>query len=466
MHTFIREIKKYKPCEVINQTSIISRQMLINNQSAAELEHFVKSNTIIDFYEKKGSLYLCAWHLNDICYQSIYNSSDFANNLQDENIFFDIYNKYINFDESLSEKYFETIDDEDKLFIIGFGITQKEFWYQTIGKAKPMRKRLKYIIKNSDIKVEKLLTEKYDLKYDQIDKILLILLSKSLRQTELNLPLKFIGKEINEKEYLNSINVLKILEIFSINYEGIRTSTLGVNQLYKTPIIYRGDNRYLFPNCYLILRLYSEGLYWIVRDICKEKKLQINSFLGISFEEYINKLLKYYLNGNQYKWIEKNNNYEQPDLMILSKNITLIIEIKFSIINISFRDFYFDYSKVEHMFQKYIKAINQVNNYQTEQNGKIIKLILSFEEFFMIDSILKPKVLSKMNIEYKNDIFFINIEDFETLIKELSENYNNFEKIIIEKCELEEKREYYKGVEFNQIYARNDIKRSTFVDYI
>ena len=129
-------------------------------------------------------------------------------------------------------------------------------------------------------------------------------------------------------------------------------------------------------------------------------------------------------------------------------------------LNISLQDTIFDLEKVDYWLESYVQAVKQLGETekQIDREGRIvIKLILFFDDLFIADSLVRERILKLYKEKTTetvdlNNVFMIDIGDFEMLIQVISINNELFNNVMRTKIEREENKDYSKGVEFKQIF--------------
>ncbi|GAH34017.1 unnamed protein product, partial [marine sediment metagenome] len=84
--------------------------------------------------------------LVDISYYAIKCSNDFRAKIPSEHDFLNLYSEFIACDEQFTASHYEKYEDQDKLFYILFGLSQKSFWFQEIHRLASMNTRFYHLL--------------------------------------------------------------------------------------------------------------------------------------------------------------------------------------------------------------------------------------------------------------------------------------------------------------------------------
>lgn len=127
--------------------------------------------------------------------------------------------------------------------------------------------------------------------------------------------LKYISKQVKTK----------------IDMESILQKVLGMSVdeylFLAKPIVKTDKGRYIIHNSYLVLKILSDGLYWVIRNYYYDIKSQLftNDF-GIYFEKYVENLFEFYLNDISYFKLNEIKWKKISDLVIELDKYIIIIE--------------------------------------------------------------------------------------------------------------------------------------------
>jgi hypothetical protein len=291
--------------------------------------------------------------------------------------------------------------------------------------------------------------------------------------------LLIIADKINKEHKNHTLeNLIKVRNYFVGNYGFYRDVQLIHNPFIFKPIIKTKTNNYIVSGIHIWFQKIIEGVYWIIRDFYFKKGSEyfLERF-GYYFEEYVNLLFEFYLQKYNYLKIpvEQKDGIKRADWFVFTNKYLLIIEQKSSLLPIKYKEENLDLKGLENFFLKTFKrGIEQL--YKTEMDCKdekriIIKLLLHFEYLNFGEGIVKEylkDICLKRNIfkaEVFQNLFFIEIDEFESLIQIISEDEEIFNKIIEKKIETNGIKNFQVGKEFHlTIQEYYDKKEIAFLE--
>lgn len=481
---FKNYIRKFKTCDLLYYFS---------KKSIESYKKDKKAFTFIDIpcYTKYGSplgkFPFCygQWELVQICYYSIKFSNDYrGKSINNDSDYYSLINQNKIYDESI-----ENIDknmDDIKLFEHLQCITNFQFDFQTLHVSSRFN-RLYEIIMNIN-KNDKFCKTK-DVCYIDFETIFenitgikiskfiniyffLILLSSSIGTPYILDIIKNIQFDIELLGFTKD-EILQVIEFQSRDYEFYRNSD-NWNLLKCYPIVKlkSKENNYIISNIYSLLYSFPESIYWILRNYYKEiKSNDFTNYFGYCFECYLTQLFeKYNINAEKLKE-SKVRRIKTPDWKIETTNYIFLIEQKSALFPINTRT----NTKQERFdeLEKYInnniiEAFKQLNSYQIESSDKtIIRICLTFEKIYTEENM---KLIVERNMNFSSDIdlnWIVNIDEFEILIQKLSDDENDFNRIIQKKITLEKNKDkngrnfetILKGYEYGYIHELNHFIR-------
>ena len=278
---------------------------------------------------------------------------------------------------------------------------------------------------------------------------------------------------VNQKEldrivkYTNPIlsneNVMDVITKNSITIEEIRNSPLGRQVFYSKPIIKLGDD-YIASNPYLLLALFTNSNYWVLRN--KYRALNSQNFtnaFGNYYEIYLQEVLSNCLTKDCFQRIEEDSNEKRADWYIKFGNYDFFVEQKSSLSLLGIKQSHPDVKAMKkHMIDNWGEAIQQLNTTQKFYNKQnAIKIILVYEDYY------KSKCLDelfRLHPELGNDnhYWLISINEFETLLQLCKSNPEMAEQIIQEKDNIETSRNY-KERELKQLFFKYKIEHNLYL---
>ena len=450
-------IRRFTTCDLLEYFSKISIKSYLNAE---------KGITTLDlpFYNKKtGGIGIIKgaeygqWELVQICYNSIKYGNDYIGNKVDESSFYHLIRENRIYQER-KEKVKEM--DDIKLFEHIQCLTNIQFDYQILdlfNQFNRMYQIVAYINKNSNYhQTKEVCYIDFENKFKEIMEIdlkkfiniyiLLILFSTA----RINANMFDIVKDIQfdtRKLGFSKDDMIKVIKLMSRDYNFYRKND-NWNSLRFYPIV-RADkdrNKFIISNIYSLLLSLPNTIYWIIRNYYND--ISSDAFIiyfGKCFEYYLEELLNYYNIKYEKLKESKKQGVKMPDWKIETEKFIFLVEQKSALFPIATRtsDKMERYSKIENYFNNtIIKAFEQLNAYEIKgSNKKVIRICLPFETIYMEENV-KYIVEKKMKFKYdKNSNWIVNIDEFEKLMDILSNDENEFNRIIEEKIYLEVKQD-------------------------
>lgn len=202
---------------------------------------------------------------------------------------------------------------------------------------------------------------------------------------------------------------------------------------------------------YLVLMLFADGLYWLIRDYYREKKWGqkfINAF-GDMFEDYFAEIADIYLPKGTWHKIptSKKKKEKSADYYVEFEEAIFLFELKSGLLGIEAKQQAPDVEKIDTFYNRNIlEAYEQLKRSEKVYQGKkpIIKIFLLYEnatntqiimssmpEIFAMDKGCYIMTIADLEIllsTYANDI-----KKFKDIIKALVQNENdenNYESVL------------------------------------
>lgn len=471
-YNFNNICKKYKLDDTLYKIGEITREMLTKRESVRYIPFSKKYGRIIF---SKGGMHVTPWDLMGLAYKLICNSNDYKyKSINDDKELLILLSEYKRYDDDISGKKLDILDEEDTLLFIMFGHSQQQFWYQNIGQIITQFNRnteiLLYIWKHigSSINIDQIVYDKLGFNSDILNKILVCLLALGLQETDLSNKEIFDFLKNSMPDYIYN-NVEKVIDLYSANYELFRKEkTLKENLFFTKPIIETDTNKRLIINHYLLVKLLSDGLYWIIRNHFNDKKSQefINDF-GRAFEIYLKDVLDYYLSEKSYYQPTNTKNHKIADWIIETDKFFIILEQKSTIASLTLKTAYPNMNNLRKYIEKFSEAFDQLNETEKAYKSKIgckkvVKLIVHYENLH-VQTVLKYEIQKGRNNNQEDlNIFFINIYELERLIYVLKNDIDIFYKVLERMIKVSSE---FSGEsrEFGQIMDEMKIKENDYL---
>lgn len=467
MKRLIKEINRYhleSLLKLINETTV---KMINNKRPILQVPVINK-----DIPNEKHVLYVSAWSLTDLAYLSIKNSKGKGKCTPWLRDLYSLINLYTGYDNEKSGLEYEKYDNsQDKLLSIMIGLSQKQFLYQQTYLLHNNYFRnseiFKKILEENALDINAIIIEKTGFNYEEFNDLLFALLTFGYKNGEISTI--NVEKSITEAfPHITEGNLLKVFDLYSSNYDEIKNSPMEENIFLTKPIIKIDTNKFIIVNSFLMLKLLSDGIYWQIRNYFFSKKSQefTNKF-GEYSEKYVLQVLERYINTNNFSKVSENSKEKIADWKIESQKYTLLVEQKSALASIKIKTLYPDLTELKKYIKKYEEAIEQLNS--TERKlalgcNKCVKMILYFENIY-VSEIFKDTLMKQLNLNYEDNsnLFFVSIEEFETLMFIYKVSVDLFDKIIGEKIELEKNNSPLTGSSFSIIFDKYEINNNPHI---
>lgn len=267
----------------------------------------------------------------------------------------------------------------------------------------------------------------------------------------------------SSNEIINSANFKKIIQKYSVTLNEARNSPLKRQVFYSKPIVKLDEKTYVAINPILLMFLFANSEYWVMRNHYMQYKSQhfINAF-GTFFEMYVKEVLQKCIDSSLYSRIEENNG-KRADWLLKIANKTIFIEQKSGLSMLSIKQTHPNTdAMLKHMESTWKEAVDQLISTEKAYNfSDTIKIILVYEEYFKSETLNE---WFKRHPEYNNDgsFWLVNINEFETLLQTYKDNPSLAEKIFEEKYNCE-KTFSGEGRDLQQIFSRHGINSNPYL---
>ena len=236
---------------------------------------------------------------------------------------------------------------------------------------------------------------------------------------------------------INGNDIADIIDENSISIENIRNHPLGRQSLYIKPII-KFEEKYISVNPYLLLALFANSNYWILRNKYYKLKSQkfINAF-GIYFEKYVEELLGRCLSENEYMKVPECNVQKRADWKLNVAGFNILVEQKSTLPVLGIKQNQPDMNAIKkYIVTSWGEAVEQLSETEAYYTINCIKIILVYDEYFKAESL---EELFKLRTDLQNDgnYWLLNIREFEMLLMLYRKDTELFKKVMKEKIEAE-----------------------------
>lgn len=171
-------------------------------------------------------------------------------------------------------------------------------------------------------------------------------------------------------------------------------------------------------NAHLMLALFVNSNYWVLRNHYLKIRSQVflNAF-GVYFERYVEELLNYCLEKNQYTHVQEVNDEKRADWLIEIDNYNFIVEQKSSLSILGIKQTQTDINAIkQHILKNWGEAVRQLSCTQSAlEIKKPIKVILVYEDYFKAECLDELFALDT-SLRDDRSYWLLNIREFEMLI--------------------------------------------------
>jgi hypothetical protein len=459
---FIKKIKKYSLQNVLYTTSKLSGEFFREHNSGNFAVLFEDVHVVTNGITRKHQVWITIWSLIDFSFNAVIYTNDYRSmslTQREELVFLITLCKECV--DQLSAKqpfaYDPNLQNEFMIFLHGFA--GEQFKAQNPAQVFDNYCRGKYILGkigsqfNDGIDVEKIVISETGLSSDQVSQILLLLWSISTRTP-------YILDEIGDHNTGNFSNkdIQSVVKYYSTNYEEIRKSSIGRQILYSKPFILTDTGKYISSNALLVLFLYENSTYWIIRDyFLKSKKQDFVNAFGIYFETYMKELFELYLDKTEFSKIAEVSR-KRADWRLIIDDFVFLIEQKSAFVGLNVKQQNSDIDQAKRYLQNnLVEAIKQLKSTEDDfHENNNIKIILVYEDYYKAELLDYVFSLPELGIINDNYYWLVSIDEMESLLFVLKQNKELFRIIISEKIEAELCKSN-EGRSLGQIMERNGI---------
>lgn len=444
MRDYISEIKKINTDGFITEFSKISIDMFNHDKFYENIRVQRKYYGLV----QTGNIGLSAWDIHNMQYLSVVHSNDYRRGKKVASILelINLYRKYDN-EHSVADEIKNT-RSLNGLFRIILGMTAEQFLFENMSWVFEKFNRDYFILcaanhfKNrGKINVDMVVNSVLGVSVEEYFELLIFLWWLCTQNPEpLSAPADRFPRNCNT--VLTKENLTKIVDYYSCDYDGLRSSPVKQQLLYSKPFV-KTDRygKYLSSSAYLITMLVGNGLYWLIRDYyCKKgNQVFVNAF-GLLFEDYVVDLAERYCHPNEWSQLPTGK-HKEADFIFDFGEVEMIVEAKTSLLKIDAKQQVPNQSSTDTFFTNTIeKSYKQLQStYQRKSQGTmkpLIKVILLYDEFSNT-SIIEGSI----DTIFHNDpnCFVITIREFEILLY-LHRNDKKMEMVVFQEVLIQIKR--------------------------
>ena len=256
---------------------------------------------------------------------------------------------------------------------------------------------------------------------------------------------------------------LHLLDLYSTDIESIRSNALKRQYLYVKPIIKVGDF-YCAVNAHLLLALFVNSNYWVLRDYYRKKHSQsfLNAF-GVYFEYYVKELFEYCLNEDQFTQLKEVDYAKRADWLLKIDEYKFIVEQKSSLSILGIKQTQTDINAIkQHILKNWGEAVRQLACTQDALDvEKPIKIILVYEDYYKAECLDELFTLDT-SLTDDRSYWLLNIREFEMLMYTYKISPETFREIVEEKVSLEHAHSH-KGREIERLLSNRGINKNHYL---
>ena len=237
-------------------------------------------------------------------------------------------------------------------------------------------------------------------------------------------------------------NFRKMIDKYSITLDGIRKSKLKRQVFYVKPIIKMTDTIICITNPYLMLCLFANSNYWVLRDkYCRLNSTSFTNAFGHYFEIYVEEILERCLDNSSFIRIPEADHQKRADWRLQLNEFDIIIEQKSTLPLLSVRQTDVDTCALkDYVVECWGEAYDQLIS--TEQSlclNNPIKIILLYDTHFITDAL---DMLFELKSEIPNDgrLWLLTIREFEMLLLLYKLKPDSFRDVMLKKITLEKNK--------------------------
>ena len=266
-----------------------------------------------------------------------------------------------------------------------------------------------------------------------------------------------------QNKFIIKANILSVIGRYCTTVDELKKNKLERQLLYTKPIIKIG-NKYISANPNLLISLFSNCIFWVIRnEYLKRDSQNFTNAFGVFFEMYVEEILKNCVEKENYQKI-KEKKEKRADWYLNLCGYNFLVEQKSSVSLLGIKQNRPDILRMkEYIIKTWGEAAEQL--FRTEQEESIddpIKIILLYEDYYKGECLdllfnLKP------TIENDGKYWLLTIGEFETLMLLYSEDKKLFTKIVEEKNKREITRSK-EGRTLEQIFYNYGICKNEYLN--
>lgn len=446
MKKFESFIKEYATRDFIYffsdiSTKIFKKQLLEEDENMNCCISFLLDAILHGFMKKQVPVMLSAWDIQGMAYLSIKYSSDYRNKVMENEQAGIAVNYYRGYENEHSKS--ECIKDAEIKDVFKFlmGMTYEQFKYQNLSWIFQNFNRNYHILVGSQkinrekiVDINEITKKLFGLNTDELLSVeMIILWLCSMRPDPLNAPEQLYRRK--GEGILTRENIQKVIDYYSITYDEVRDTLLGKQIFYSKPfVVTKKKQETILISFYLVVMLFADGLYWLIRDYYRENKLGqkfINAF-GDMFEDYFAEIADIYLPKGTWHKIptSKKKKEKSADYYVEFDEAIFLFELKSGLLGIEAKQQAPDMEKIDTFYERNIlEAYEQLKRSEEVYKGKkpIIKVFLLYENATNTQIIMSsiPEIFAM-----DKGCYIMAIADLEMLLATYVNNKKRFKEII------------------------------------
>jgi len=439
---FIASIQIYNIYDLLKHLSILSIECLFNKDKKIASSVIMENFSLPTNRYKRKPLYITPWNLIDIVYYSVLYRNDMNNHVIEsrEQLLY-IIAAYTSFsaekesESSFINKQYAGSDTDFLLYVFGFLGEQVRFQtpllvFENYCREKYILFKFSSLIDN-EINIENIVQSEIGLASDKVSIVLFYLWGIISTSRSCIINPHIIAKKNIEVETIEAV-----LHYYSID---ITESLEGLSRqtFYAKPFIKMKDNSYLCINIFLLLFLFENSTYWIIRNYFLTKGQKFINAFGVYFEQYTEELFNIYLDSTTFQRIDEGLQ-KRADWILIIGNYEILVEQKSALAGIKAKQQESDFNETKkYVIRNWIKAITQLSKTQEDYGKKYIKWILTYDKYYQAEALEYAFSLPECQIEDDGYYWLISIDELEMLLHTYKFNHALFKDVMEVKISLE-----------------------------
>lgn len=460
-------LRNYTLDELLVRINQESAKILLREEKDISFGVERVSYTLIHAHSRrpvKDDLIISIWNLIDLAYYATLFSNDYrGKTIKDDREFYFLCRATQQLMADKEKPIVEEIKDSPLLFLYALGFIGEQNKVQTQSAVFQNVSRELYILfeiskQVEGVNIEDIVQQETGVNWKVLISSLLLIWFGFAQQKNL----KTIKELVNWDDVFKIEDFERVVARYTATYQEIRQSALKRQVFYAKPYVKTDRKEIISINTYLNLCIYEHCVLWAVRDYYYKKgSREFTSYFGKLFEKYLNELFAEYLQTDKYHRIPEVKNAKRADWKADLCGYKFLIEQKSTILRLGAKQQDSDYNAiVAYAKSTLIKALKQLE--ATEEalnNGKHIKVILLYEDYFMPEILDYVFRLEECDITNDDYYWIVTIDEMETLLYLCKHDPQKCQKIIEERIKRETEHSI-DGKRLELLFGQMDVEQN------